>query len=109
MGWWSGGLIAAPGVLAGTRWGTNKLSAAAKATIFDSTFSANGTGAEGYPNPDRPQTAKTASINAKKKNDALVNFTIGHNVSSASVVNSTRNKGAKNNTRYEAGSGGIGG
>ena len=39
--------IAAPGALAGTRWGTNKLSAAAKATIFDSTFSANGTGAEG--------------------------------------------------------------
>src|SRR5580704_10335609 len=105
----AGGLIAAPGALAGTRWGTNKLSAAAKATIFDSTFSANGTEAEGYPNPDSPQTAKTTSITAKKKKDALDSFTIGDNLSSASVVNSTRNKGAKNKIRYKAGSGGIGG
>ena len=105
----AGGLIAAPGVLAWARWGTNKLSATAKATIFDSTFSAKGTGAEGYPNPDSPQAAKTTSINAKKKNDALDTFTIGDSLSSASVVNSTRNKGAKNRTRYQAGSGGIGG
>ena len=100
----AGGLVAAPGVLARARWGRNRLSAAAKATIFDSTFSANGTGAEGYPNPDRPQAAKTTSINAKKKNDALGSFTIGDNVSSASVVSSTRNKGAKNRSRYKAGS-----
>ena len=105
----AGGLIAGPGALAGARWGRNKLSATAKATVFDSTFSAKGTGAEGYPNPDSPQTAKTTSITARKKNDALDSFTIGDNPSSASVVNSTRNKGAKNKTRYKAGSGGIGG
>ena len=105
----AGGLVAAPGVLAWARWGRNKLSAAAKATIFDSTFSANGTEAEGYPNPDRPQTAKTTSNTAKEKNDALDSCTIGDNLRSESVVNSTRNKGAKNRTRYKAGSGGIGG
>src|SRR5690348_15874183 len=74
------GLIAAPGALAGTRWGTNKLSATAKATIFDSTFSAKETGAEGYPNPDSPQTAKTTSITAKKNNDALDRIGHAHNI-----------------------------
>src|SRR6516162_3074118 len=103
--WWpadmsgAGALVAGPGVLTGAPRGRNRLSATAKATIFDSTFSANGTGAEGYPNPDRPQTAKTTSISAKQKNAALDSFTKGDNLSSDSVVTSTRNKGAKNKTR----------
>ena len=97
------------GGLAWARWRRNRLSAAAKARIFDTTLSAKGTGADGYANPDRAQTAKTASIAAKKKKVARESLAIGDNARSDSVVISTRNKGAKNRTRYKAGSGGIGG
>jgi hypothetical protein len=61
------GLLAGSGALAWARWGRNRQSAATKARIFDTTLSAKGTGADGYPNPDSPQAAKTASINAKEK------------------------------------------
>ena len=56
-----------------------------------------------------PRPANTASIRAKAKNVALVNLTMGDHVSSASVVISTRNSGAKNTARYSTGFGGIGG
>jgi len=39
----------------------------------------------------------------------LGSFTIGDNVKSDTVVISIRNNGAKNRTRYKAGSGEIGG
>jgi hypothetical protein len=47
------GVVLGPGTLAPARWGRNKLSAAMNARIFDSTFSAKGTGAEGYPNEEQ--------------------------------------------------------
>jgi hypothetical protein len=85
------------------------VSAVMKARILDSTLNAKGPGVAGNANPDSAQAANTASIRAKAKTVALVSRTIGVNVRSDSVANSTRNKGAKNRTRYMAGSGGIGG
>ena len=61
------------------------------------------------PNPDNPQAAKTASIDAKEMKAAQDSLTIGDSIRSDSVVASTRNSGTKNTTWYRAGSGGIGG
>ena len=103
------GLAAGPVVLARARWGRNRLSAATKARIFDTTFSAMGAGADGYANPNRAHTAKTASIKAKKKKVALDRLTSGDHVRSDSVATSTTTNGAKNRAAYKAGSGGTGG
>jgi hypothetical protein len=62
----------------------------------------------GVSEPGQGQTANTASIRAKEKSVALDSLTIGDNVSSESVVISSRNSGAKNKARYKAGWGGIG-
>jgi hypothetical protein len=43
----AGGLVAGLGVLAWARWGRNRQSAAAKARIFDATFSVRGIAVEG--------------------------------------------------------------
>ena len=59
------------------RWGRNRVRAVTKARIFDAIFSAVGSGADGWSNPDRAQTANTPSISAKEKNVALVSRTIG--------------------------------
>ena len=96
-------------MLASLRCGRNSVSAVVKARILDSTLNANGPGVPGNANPDNAQAANTASISAKEKTVALVSRAIGANVRNDSVANSTRNKGAKNRTRYMAGSGGIGG
>jgi hypothetical protein len=88
--------------------GRNRLSAVTNARIFDSTFSAWGSGADGYPNPDRPQAAKTTRIDAKQKKVGLDRRAIADNVRRAGVAISMRNKGAKNRTRDWAGSQGLG-
>jgi len=103
------------GLVAGARraglgpMGRKRLSVTTKARIFDTRFNVKGTGAEGYANPNRPHTAKTASINAKEKKAALDSRIAGDTVSRDSVTTSMRNKGAKKRIRYKAGSGGIGG
>jgi hypothetical protein len=98
-----------PPVWAWARWGRNRVRTVTNARSFDTTLSAKGTGAEGYPNPARAHIANTASIRAKEMKVALDSLTIGDKVSSDSVVISIRNSGAKNRARYRAGSGGIGG
>ena len=78
MLWWPagrampGGLAAGLVLLAWARWGRNRLSAAAKARIFDTTFSAMGTGADGYANPNRarlPDALRRADALARSPAD----------------------------------------
>lgn len=83
--------------------------AVAKARILEITLSVMGTGADGYPNPDRLQIPNTASIAANQTNVDLASRAIGDSASSDRLVISVRIKGAKKRARYRLGSGGIGG